>query len=92
MQRYWFHFMFGACFGIAVTLLCLASLRFPTFEQITGYINFVPVTLASRSQSYGVHQPLLKYVFLALIFLQWFVVGCAFSALFHRRGRRNDAA
>jgi len=92
MQRNWFHFVFGACFGVAVTLLCLVSLRFPIFEHITGYINFVPVTLASRSQSYGVHQPLLKYVFLALVFLQWFAVGFALSCLVHRRGGRNNAA
>ena len=92
MKRHRFHFIFAACFGVAVTLLYLLPVGLQILQKTADYINIVPVALTAYSQIFGVHQPFTKWVLFALMFLQWFAVGFGLSLLFRRWRCHDDAA
>jgi hypothetical protein len=84
VQKYRFHFIFAACFGIGVTLLYWLPVGPRILQNTADYINIVPVALTAYSQNYGLHQPFTKWVLFALMFLQWFAVGFGLSFLFRK--------
>jgi hypothetical protein len=87
--------MFAVCFGAGATLLCLLLLTICALEVVQSglaYANIVPVSLTAYSQVFGFRLPLTKWIFCALMFLQWFAVGFGLSLLFRRRRGHDDAA
>ena len=101
MKRYRFHFIVAACCGVGALLLYwLLFLHYPptspavlqVLQNTFAYINIVPLTLSAYSQNYGVHIPYCALVFVALVFVQWFVIGFVLSLLFLRWRCHHDAA
>jgi hypothetical protein len=93
MKKYRFHFIFAACFGVGVVLLCwllLFALRAPEVVQSgVTYANIVPVYLSAYSQIISVS--LRGWVLLLSALFQWFAVGFVLSLLF-TRFRGHDVA
>ena len=92
MKKYRFHFIFAACFGVGVVLLCslIFVLRTPEVVQSgVTYANIVPVYLSAYSQVISVS--LRGWVLLLAALFQWFAVGFVLSLLF-TRFRGHDVA
>lgn len=93
MKRYRFHFGIAACAGtVALLLYWVLFLHCPAWSPAVlqilqgtfAYINIIPLDVSAYSQCYGIHIPYTAWVFVGLVFVQWFAIGFGLSLLYRR--------
>lgn len=92
MTKHRSSFLFAACFGVGVTLLCwlLVALPIPKVVQtVAADANVVPIFLGAESQRLYPYVPQAGWTMLALAIAQWFVVGFGLSILIRRWSPRG---